>query len=68
LGDRAAGAHNSAGADADRCHQRRVGADERAGANLGPVLGNAVMVAGDGEGGKQESLPHIGLFEEEQDF
>src|ERR1700688_3262224 len=34
-------------ADLDRRHQRRVGADERAGADLGLVLCEAVIVAGD---------------------
>src|SRR5882724_652007 len=38
----------SAAADLDRRHQRGIGADECAGADLGLVLCEAVIVAGDG--------------------
>src|ERR1700732_4353548 len=42
-----AGADIGAAADLDRRHQRGVGADERAGADLGLVLCEAIIVAGD---------------------
>ena len=48
--DRAAGADERAVADRHRRDQRRIRADERAGADLGMVLGEAVVVAGDRAG------------------
>src|SRR5271157_38 len=50
LGDHRARADISALADRDRRDERRVGANERARANVGLVLGKAVVVAGDGSG------------------
>src|SRR5690606_6400024 len=37
-------------ADLDRRNQRGIGADKGTGADLGPVLGEAVVIAGDGAG------------------
>src|ERR687891_1039677 len=48
--DRAAGADHGALADGHRRDQRAVRADERAGADVGPVLAETVVVAGDGAG------------------
>ena len=50
LGDDRAGADIGAVADRDRRHQRRVGADEGARADVGLVLAEAVVIAGDGAG------------------
>src|SRR3990170_6549748 len=50
LGDDAAGADIGPLPDLDRRHQRSVGADKGARPNLGPVLVEAVIVAGDGAG------------------
>ena len=47
LGDHRARAHVGALPDGDGRHEARVGADERAGADSGLVLGGAVVVAGD---------------------
>ena len=46
-GDYGAGADIGIVADADRCDQRGVDADKRTRADLGPVLGEAVVIAGD---------------------
>src|SRR5476651_2668868 len=37
-------------ADLDRRYQRRIGADKSAGADIGVMLGDAVVIAGDGAG------------------
>ena len=50
LGDDAARSDIGALADLDRRHQRRVRADKGAGADLGAMLVEAVIVAGDGAG------------------
>ena len=50
LGDHRAGADIGAVADLDRRHQRRIRADEGALADIGAVLGDAVVIAGDGAG------------------
>src|ERR1700685_947144 len=50
LGDHRARAHIGAVADLARRPQRRVRADERVLADLGAVLGAAVVIAGDGAG------------------
>ncbi len=50
LGDDAAGTDIGALADLDRRHQRGVGADKGACPDLGPMLVEAVIVAGDGAG------------------
>src|SRR5205823_3175670 len=52
-------------ADLDRRHQRRVRTDERAGPDLGVVLVETVIVAGDGAGadvgvGANMRIPEIG--------
>src|SRR6185437_16556480 len=49
-GDDRARADIGAGADLDRRHQRRVGADEGALADQRLVLAKAVVIAGDGAG------------------
>src|SRR3954454_2760513 len=48
IGDHRAGAHHGTIANSHRRHQRRVGADERPGADVGVVLAETVIVAGDG--------------------
>ena len=50
LGDHRARADIGAVADRHRRDQGRVRADEGAGADVGPVLGEAVVIAGDGSG------------------
>src|SRR4051812_34561894 len=45
LGDDGAGTHIGAIADLDRRHQRRIRADKRALADVGAVLGLAVVIA-----------------------
>ena len=50
VGHHRAGADIGAVADLDRRHQRRVRADEGAVADIGAVLGDAVVIAGDGAG------------------
>ena len=50
LGHHRTSADDRAGADADRCNQRAVGADEGARADLRPILAETVVIAGDGAG------------------
>ena len=45
-------------ADLDRRHQRGIGADEGALADIGTVLGDAVVIAGDGAGADIGALAH----------
>src|SRR4051794_17252890 len=58
-GDDAARAGDRAGADGDRRDQRRVRADEGAGADDGLLLEEAVVVAGDRPGADVGALAHL---------
>src|SRR3954452_3502871 len=48
VSDHRAGSHHGAVPNYHRRHQRRVGADERPGADVGVVLAETIIVAGDG--------------------
>ena len=61
LGDDAARADIGALADLDRRHQRGVGADKGAGADLGAMLVEAVIVAGDGAGADISARADAGI-------
>ena len=61
LGDDAARADVGAVADLDRRHERRVGADEGALADVGEVLVEAVVVAEDGAGADVGALAHAAV-------
>src|SRR5690606_2324084 len=55
------GAHRGIGADGDRRHQRRVGADKGAIADESPEFVDAIVVAGDGAGADIDSTANTGI-------
>ena len=61
LGDDAARSDIGALADLDRRDERGVGADEGVGADLGAMLGEAVIVAGDGAGADVSARADAGI-------
>src|SRR5260370_16763906 len=61
LGDHRARTDIGAVADLHRRHQRRIGADEGALADDGPVLAETVIVAGDGAGAEIGIAPDIAI-------
>src|SRR5215831_2493833 len=58
FGDHRAGADIGSIADFHRRHERRIGADESASADVGEVFVEAVVVAGDGAGADVGALAH----------
>src|SRR5258708_33971119 len=61
LVDRGPGADIGAAGDAQRRHERRVGADEAVVLDHGAVLRRAVVVAGDGAGADVDALAELGV-------
>ena len=61
MGDHRARRRDRAVADFDRRHQSGVGADERARADIGFGLGEAVIIAGDGARADIGALSHPGV-------